>query len=85
MQSGRDYFWHEEMAKASSDCPAEEMDAEDPLFILYTSGSTGKPKGILHGHRVLASYRPSINLFFNLSMKDKNAVYFHSHQELDYL
>ncbi|GIT73329.1 MAG: acetyl-coenzyme A synthetase [Pseudomonadota bacterium] len=48
MQSGRDYFWHEEMAKASPDCPAEEMDAEDPLFILYTSGSTGKPKGVLH-------------------------------------
>ena len=48
MQSGRDYFWHKEMAKASSDCPAEEMDAEDPLFILYTSGSTGKPKGVLH-------------------------------------
>ena len=48
MQTGRDYFWHEEMAKASSDCPAEEMDAEDPLFILYTSGSTGKPKGVLH-------------------------------------
>ena len=48
MQSGRDYFWHEEMAKASSDCPAEEMDAEDPLFILSTSGSTGKPKGVLH-------------------------------------
>ena len=48
MKSGRDYFWHEEMAKASSDCPAEEMDAEDPLFILYTSGSTGKPKGVLH-------------------------------------
>ena len=36
------------MAKVSSDCPAEEMDAEDPLFILYTSGSTGKPKGVLH-------------------------------------
>ncbi len=48
MQSGRDYFWHDEMAKASPDCPAEEMDAEDPLFILYTSGSTGKPKGVLH-------------------------------------
>ena len=47
-KSERDYFWHEEMAKASSDCPAEEMDAEDPLFILYTSGSTGKPKGVLH-------------------------------------
>ncbi len=48
MQSGRDYFWHEKIANASSDCPAEEMDAEDPLFILYTSGSTGKPKGVLH-------------------------------------
>ena len=48
MKTGRDYFWHEEMAKASSDCPAEEIDAEDPLFILYTSGSTGKPKGVLH-------------------------------------
>jgi len=48
MQSGRDFFWHEEMAKASSDCAPVEMDAEDPLFILYTSGSTGKPKGVLH-------------------------------------
>jgi acetyl-CoA synthetase len=48
MQSGRDFFWHEEIAKASSECEAEEMDAEDPLFILYTSGSTGKPKGVLH-------------------------------------
>ena len=48
MESGRDYFYHEEMATASADCPAEEMDAEDPLFILYTSGSTGKPKGVLH-------------------------------------
>ena len=46
--SGRDVWYHEAMAAASSDCPAEEMDAEDPLFILYTSGSTGKPKGVLH-------------------------------------
>ncbi len=45
---GRDLWYHERMQDASSDCPAEEMDAEDPLFILYTSGSTGKPKGILH-------------------------------------
>lgn len=44
----RDVWYHELMATASSDCPAEEMDAEDPLFILYTSGSTGKPKGVLH-------------------------------------
>jgi len=43
-----DVWYHEAMANASVDCPAEEMDAEDPLFILYTSGSTGKPKGVLH-------------------------------------
>ena len=48
MLSERDYYWHEEMAGVSADCPAEEMDAEDPLFILYTSGSTGKPKGVMH-------------------------------------
>ena len=45
---GRDVWYHEAMATASIDCPAEEMGAEDPLFILYTSGSTGKPKGVLH-------------------------------------
>ncbi len=44
----RDIWYHEANAAASADCPAEEMDAEDPLFILYTSGSTGKPKGVLH-------------------------------------
>lgn len=44
----KDIWYHEAMAKASSDCPAEEIDAEDPMFILYTSGSTGKPKGVLH-------------------------------------
>jgi len=44
----RDVWWHELMENASPDCPAEEMDAEDPLFILYTSGSTGTPKGVLH-------------------------------------
>ena len=44
----RDLWYHEAMATISADCPAEAMDAEDPLFILYTSGSTGKPKGILH-------------------------------------
>ncbi|MGB1884780.1 MAG: acetate--CoA ligase [Gammaproteobacteria bacterium] len=45
---GRDHWYHECMAEASSECPPESMDAEDPLFILYTSGSTGKPKGVLH-------------------------------------
>ncbi|MCU7875072.1 MAG: acetate--CoA ligase [Candidatus Thiodiazotropha sp. (ex Lucinoma borealis)] len=44
----RDVWYHEAMSSASSDCPAEEMGADDPLFILYTSGSTGKPKGVLH-------------------------------------
>ena len=44
----RDLWYEQAMSEASSICPAEEMDAEDPLFILYTSGSTGKPKGILH-------------------------------------
>ncbi|MEN9433106.1 MAG: hypothetical protein RLZZ422_695 [Pseudomonadota bacterium] len=43
-----DVWYHEAMATASADCPAEPMDAEDPLFILYTSGSTGKPKGVQH-------------------------------------
>ncbi|SVD08401.1 uncharacterized protein METZ01_LOCUS361255, partial [marine metagenome] len=48
MIEGRDYWWHDLMAKAPADCPCAEMDAEDPLFILYTSGSTGKPKGVQH-------------------------------------
>jgi len=48
MQEGRDVGWRELMASASPDCPAEEMDSEDLLYILYTSGSTGKPKGIAH-------------------------------------
>jgi len=55
---GRDFWYHEDMASASADCPPEEMNAEDPLFILYTSGSTGKPKGVLHttgGYMVYAS------------------------------
>jgi acetyl-CoA synthetase len=45
---GRDVWYQEAMAHAAPDCPPEEMEAEDPLFILYTSGSTGKPKGVLH-------------------------------------
>ncbi|MBN1389939.1 MAG: acetate--CoA ligase [Candidatus Thermoplasmatota archaeon] len=48
MKEGRDIWWHDEMDGAPDFCKPEEMDAEDPLFILYTSGSTGKPKGVLH-------------------------------------
>lgn len=47
-KDGRDLWYHEAVAKVSTDCPPEPMDAESPLFILYTSGSTGKPKGVLH-------------------------------------
>jgi acetyl-CoA synthetase len=47
-QEGRDIWFHDLLSAASADCPAEQMDAEDPLYILYTSGSTGKPKGVLH-------------------------------------
>jgi acetyl-CoA synthetase len=47
-QEGRDLWFHELVADAKDECPAEEMDAEDILFILYTSGSTGKPKGVVH-------------------------------------
>ncbi|WP_166840236.1 acetate--CoA ligase [Rheinheimera pleomorphica] len=57
-KDGRDVWYHELLNQQSADCPAEPMNAEDPLFILYTSGSTGKPKGVLHttgGYMVYAS------------------------------
>lgn len=59
MKEGRDLYWDNEMKKADAECPAEEMDSEDMLFILYTSGSTGKPKGVVHtigGYMVYADY-----------------------------
>jgi acetyl-CoA synthetase len=58
MKDGRDIWYHEAAASVSTDCPPEEMNAEDPLFILYTSGSTGKPKGVMHttgGYMVYAA------------------------------
>lgn len=59
MLKGRDVWWEQEIKQVTADCPAEEMDAEDMLFILYTSGSTGKPKGVVHtcgGYMVYAAY-----------------------------
>ena len=69
MIKGRDEWWHDELQKVDDETagttPAQEMDAEDPLFILYTSGSTGKPKGVVHssaGYMVYATYS-FVNVF----------------------
>ncbi|MBK6543357.1 MAG: acetate--CoA ligase [Flavobacteriales bacterium] len=59
MKDGRDVWLHDELKHVDANCPAEVMDAEDPLFILYTSGSTGKPKGVVHtcgGYMVYTDY-----------------------------
>ncbi|GHA47339.1 acetyl-coenzyme A synthetase [Salinimicrobium marinum] len=73
MKEGRDKFWFDELQKVDKDCAAEEMDAEDMLFILYTSGSTGKPKGMVHttgGYMVGTTYT-----FENVFQLEKNDVY----------
>jgi len=74
MLKGRDIWWEDEIKLVDTDCPAEEMDAEDLLFILYTSGSTGKPKGVVHtigGYMVYAGYT-----FSNVFNYQPDEVYF---------
>ncbi|HXP49420.1 MAG TPA: AMP-binding protein, partial [Bacteroidia bacterium] len=73
MKPDRDVWWHEEMEDALVGCDAEEMDAEDMLYILYTSGSTGKPKGVVHttaGYMVYAWYS-----FINVFQYNEGEIY----------
>ena len=71
MKNQRDHWWHDQIDNAASDCEPEEMDAEDPLFILYTSGSTGKPKGVMHttgGYLLYANF--TFSTIFDHKSKD---------------
>jgi acetyl-CoA synthetase len=70
---GRDLWLRELMDAASTECPAEEMDAEDPLFILYTSGSTGKPKGLLHTTAGYMTY--AYHTFRNVFQVEEDDIY----------
>jgi len=71
MKEGRDHWYHEVTAAESTDCPAEPLDAEHPLFILYTSGSTGKPKGVLHSVGGYQTYTYLTNKYV-FDMKDND-------------
>ena len=76
MTDGRDKWWEDLMADVSDDCPCEEMDSEDLLFILYTSGTTGKPKGIMHttGGYMVYTYLTS-RYVFDLHEDDSDDLY----------
>lgn len=74
MVSGRDQWWHDVMATADVYAQTEEVDAEDPLFILYTSGTTGKPKGILHTHGGYQVYT-STTLSWVFDVKDDDVYW----------
>lgn len=71
MKKGRDFWWHELREKVSAECPAEQMDAEDPLFLLYSSGTTGLPKGIIHTQAgYLVGIYATMKYVFNPTLND---------------